>query len=287
MTEPSSNLPAQRSLDRAALERVLQRAAELQARAGDVPDEMTEDELVALGQEVGLTPETMRQAIAEERTRVALPESEHGLAARLFGPGSASAARTVNGTPAVVLRAVDEWMQREECLKVKRRFADRITWEPRRDFLGNVKRGLNLGGRGYFLTRATEVAATVIAVDDKRSLVRLDADLTGARSARASAGVTSTGLGAVGAATLTTVAVVANVALIPALLVGVVPALIGGAMGYRIVRDHEKNAARAQLALEQVLDRLEHGETGTALPLWKQIGVPGVPPSVRRQKHNG
>ena len=76
MSEPNSNLPAQRTLDRAALERVLQRAAELQAHAGDVPDEMTEDELVALGQEVGLTPETMRQAIAEERTRVALPESE-------------------------------------------------------------------------------------------------------------------------------------------------------------------------------------------------------------------
>ena len=287
MSEPNSNLPAQRTLDRAALERVLQRAAELQAHAGDVPDEMTEDELVALGQEVGLTPETMRQAIAEERTRVALPESEQGLAARMFGPGSASAARAVNGTPAVVLRSVDDWMQREECLKVKRRFTDRITWEPRRDFLGNVKRGLNLGGRGYFLTRATEVAATVIAVDDKRSLVRLDADLSGARSARASAGVTSTGLGAVGAATLATVAVVANVALIPALLVGAIPALVGGALGYRIVRDHEKNAARAQLALEQVLDRLEHGETGTALPLWKQIGVVGAPPSVPRQKHHG
>lgn len=287
MTEPSSNLPAQRTLDRAALERVLQRAAELQAHAGDVPDEMTEEELVALGNEVGLTPETMRQAIAEERTRVALPESEQGLAARLLGPGMASAARTVNGTPPVVLRAVDDWMQREECLKVKRRFTDRITWEPRSDFLGNVKRGLNLGGRGYFLTRATEVAATVIAVDEKRSLVRLDADLTGARATRATAGATTTGLGVVGAATLATVAVVANVALIPALLVGAVPALLGGAMGFRIMRDHERNAARAQLALEQVLDRLEHGETGTGLPLWKQITAAGAPPSIRRQAHHG
>lgn len=287
MTEPHSNLPAQRTLDRAALERVLQRAAELQAHAGDVPDEMTEEELVALGSEVGLTAETMRQAIAEERTRVALPESEQGFAARLLGPGMASAARTVNGTPAVVLRSVDDWMQREECLKVKRRFTDRITWEPRSDFLGNVKRGLNLGGRGYFLTRATEVAATVIAVDEKRSLVRLDADLTGARATRATAGATSTGLGVVGAATLATVAVVANVALIPALLVGAVPALLGGAMGYRIVKDHERNAARAQLALEQVLDRLEHGETGTALPLWKQITAAGMPPSIKRQEHHG
>ena len=286
MTGPGSNLPAQRTLDRAALERVLQRAAELQAHAGDVPDEMTEEELVALGKEVGLTPETMRQAIAEERTRVALPESEHGLAARMLGPGMASAIRTVKGDPATVLRTVDDWMQREECLRVKRRFTDRITWEPRRDFLGNVKRGLNLGGRGYYLTRATEVAATVIAVDDGRSLVRLDADLTGARSARASAGIASTGLGAVGAAALATVAVVANVALIPALLIGVIPALAGGAVGYRVVRDHERNASRAQLALEQVLDRLEHGDGGAA-PLWKQLAAAAAPPPIRKQGHHG
>lgn len=287
MPEPRSNLPVARTLDRAALERVLQRAAELQAHAGDVPDEMTEEELVALGKEVGLTPETMRQAIAEERTRVALPEAEHGIAARVLGPGTASAARTVTGLPADVLRSVDDWMQREECLRVKRRFVDRITWEPRRDFLGNVKRGLNIGGRGYFLTRATEVAATVIAVDERRSLVRLDADLSGARSARAAAGVTSTGLGAVGAATLATVAVVANVALLPALLIGVIPVLAGGAIGYGIVRDHEKNAARAQLALEQVLDRLEHGEAGGAVPLWKQIAATGLPSSTRGPKGHG
>ena len=287
MTEPRSNLPAQRSLDRAALERVLQRAAELQAHAGDVPDEMTEDELVALGKEVGLTPETMRQAIAEERTRVALPESEQGVAAKLFGPGSASAARTVNGAPADVLRSVDEWMQREECLKVKRRFADRITWEPRRDFLGNVKRGLNLGGRGYSLTRATEVAATVIAVDDRRSIVRLDADLSGTRSARASAGVTSAGLGAVGAATVAAVAVVANVALIPALLISVVPIVIGGGVGATIVREHERNAARVQLALEQVLDRLEHGDALQSAPIWKQLASSAIPPGPRRQNHHG
>lgn len=287
MTEPRSNLPAQRSLDRAALERVLQRAAELQAHGGDVPDEMTEDELVALGKEVGLTPETMRQAIAEERTRVALPETEQGVAAKLFGPGSASAARTVNGTPADVLRSVDEWMQREECLKVKRRFTDRITWEPRRDFLGNVKRGLNLGGRGYSLTRATEVAATVIAVDERRSIVRLDADLSGTRSARASAGITSAGLGAVGAATVAAVAVVANVALVPALLLGAVPIMIGGGVGATIVREHERNAARVQLALEQVLDRLEHGDAAQSAPIWKQLASSAVPPASRRQNHHG
>lgn len=287
MTNPNPNLPVQRKLDRAALERVLQRAAELQAHGGDVPDEMTEAELVALGEEVGLTPAAMRQAIAEERTRVALPDSEAGRPAGLLGPVSARASRTVAGTPANLLRAVDEWMQREECLRVKRRFADRITWDARRDFLGNVKRGLNLGGRGYHLTRASEVAATVIAIDEHRSLVRLDADLSGARSARASMGMASTGIGAVGGASVAAVAVVANVALLPALLAAAVPILIGGALGYRIVLDHERHASQAQLALEQVLDRLEHGDTGGITPLWKQLAVPAGRAAPRPPKTNG
>ena len=287
MTNPNPNLPVQRKLDRAALERVLQRAAELQAHGGDVPDEMTEAELVALGEEVGLTPAAMRQAIAEERTRVAVPSSDAGRPAGLLGPVSASASRTVAGTPVNLLRTVDEWMQREECLRVKRRFADRITWEARRDFLGNVKRGLNLGGRGYHLTRASEVAATVIAVDEHRSLVRLDADLSGARSARASMGVASTGIGAVGGASVAAVAVVANVALLPALLAAAVPVLIGGALGYRIVLDHERHASQAQLALEQVLDRLEHGEAGAPAPIWKQLAVPGGRPTPRPPKAHG
>ncbi len=66
--------PPGRSLDRAALERVLARASELQAGVGDATESMTEDQLVELGKEVGLSPEHVRQAIAEEATRVAVTE---------------------------------------------------------------------------------------------------------------------------------------------------------------------------------------------------------------------
>ena len=54
-------------LDRAALERVLARATELQARLADAPDELTEKELLELGTEVGIPAEHLRQALAEER----------------------------------------------------------------------------------------------------------------------------------------------------------------------------------------------------------------------------
>jgi hypothetical protein len=168
--DPGANLPA--PLGRAALERVLARAAELQGAAADGPEgALTEAQLLEVGREVGIDAAHLRQALAEERTRVTLPE-EPGLVGRFAGPAVASATRVVNGTPVAVLDTLDGWMQREECLQVKRRYPGRMTWERRRDFVGNIKRSLRMGGRGYDLTRAGEVGATVVAVDERRSLVR-------------------------------------------------------------------------------------------------------------------
>ena len=83
-------------LDRAAMERVLARAAELQASssdASDVPEAMTEAQLIELGKEVGLSAEHLRQAMAEERTRVVLPADERGVAVSLIGISRARASR--------------------------------------------------------------------------------------------------------------------------------------------------------------------------------------------------
>jgi hypothetical protein len=101
-------------LDRAALERVLARATELQARLADTPDELTEKELLELGNEVGISADHLRQALAEERTRVVLPE-ETGVVGSWFGSTMAGASRVVRGKPAEVLATIDQWMQRQEC----------------------------------------------------------------------------------------------------------------------------------------------------------------------------
>ena len=262
---PQSNLPARAPLDRAALERVLARAAELQAHEADPGDVMlTEEQLVDVAKEAGLSPHHVRQALAEERTRLALPP-DPGLAGRLAGPPVATASRTVRGTPAEVLAALDGWMQREECLQVKRRFGDRMTWEARRDFLGSIQRGLNFGGRGYALTRAAEVAATVVPVDEGRVLVRLDADLSGSRASRLVGGGATAAAGvAAGSTPLVAGSVlVADPSGVFFLLAGAAAALgaaVGLGGGYAIARGHQRVVARAQLALEQILDRLEHGD---------------------------
>src|SRR3954469_10462056 len=94
---PDNNLPAR--IDRAAVDRVLARAAQLQTEGTvDTQGQLTEAQLLELAKEVGLDAVNLRQALAEERTRVAVPE-EHGLLASIYGGAYASAQRTVRGTP--------------------------------------------------------------------------------------------------------------------------------------------------------------------------------------------
>jgi hypothetical protein len=248
---PPAKLPV--PLDRAALERVLARAAELQAETGEPAEALSEQQILEVGTEVGLSAQHLRQALAEERTRVGQPTPASGVLATLLGPAVVSSTRTVRGAAPATLAQIDDWMQREECLRVKRQFADRIVWEAREGFFDTLRRGLNVGGRGYVLSRAHEVSATVVPVDGERSLVRLDADFASHRSSVAGQGATLATLGAASTGAAVLLGIVIPVAL--------VPAIAAGAIGYFQARSrHARTLTRAQLALEQVLDRLERGE---------------------------
>jgi hypothetical protein len=240
-------------LDRAALERVLARAAELQAESGEPAEALSEQQILELGTEVGLAPQHLRQALAEERTRVGAPGPTSGLLSRVVGPAVVSAARSIRGNVAFTLGQLDDWMQREECLRVKRHFPDRIVWEARQGFFDTLRRGLNVGGRGYVLSGAHDVSATVVPVDAERVLVRLDADFGSHRSAVVGQGATLVGLGAASSGVAVVLGVMVPVAIVPAVAAGVVGY-------YQARRRHARTLMRAQLALEQVLDRLERGE---------------------------
>ena len=271
MAEERSNLPARLTLDRAALDRVLGRAAELAVRSPESLEALTEEKVIEIGKEVGISESHLRQALAEERTRLVVPE-EPGIVAHYFGAGRAEATRTVRGTPDIVLATLDRWMQSEECLQVKRRFPDRITWEARRDLVGNIKRGFNLGGRGYALSKAAEVGATVVRVDEARTLVRLDADLEQPRRGTVAWSTVTAAVGTGGGAALAAVALVANFPLALAAVAGGALALGSVAGATAIAKAHRKLVARAQLALDQVLDQIEHGTAVPKARLIDQIG---------------
>ena len=227
---------------------------ELQANSSADPEgRLTEAQLEALAKEVGLDPVNLRQALAEERTRIEAPPLERGIVATMYGSSGVSAQRTVRGTPAQVLKAVDDWMQREELLVPQRYFTERIVWEARTDFASRLKRAAS--GRGHALARATTVGATAVAVEDGRVLVRLDAHLGGYRTLMVNQNAALVTAGLFGAVVLTVISVPVVIAAAPAAL------LAGG--GFAVSRaSHLKSVTRAQLGLEQVLDRLERGEAG-------------------------
>lgn len=259
-TSPTANpRSAIQPLDRTGLERVLARAAELQALTAEPSEGMSELQLEEVGKEVGISSEHIRQALAEERTRVTVPE-ESGTVGAWFGSTIATASRIVRGTQAEVLAKLDGWMQGEECLRSRRRFIDRLTWEARRDLLGSIQTGFNLRGRAYALTPASEVGATVVPIDGERVLVRLDADLSVSRRRSAGWSAVVASLSVLGAGALVSISSVADGSMLVAGVTGGVWALSGGVASIAIARAQRRRLARAQLSLEQVLDRLEHGE---------------------------
>lgn len=209
----------------------------------------------------------MRQAIAEERTRVALPE-EHGLAARLAGPGLASAARVVPGARGDVAAAIDRWMEREACMRIVRRQGDRTIWEPRNDLLGNLKRGIG-GGEGGVFRGAATLAVTTADAGDRRTLVRLDADVSRGRRQRLAAGSVTAAGGTLAGATMLGVGIVAHALLAVVVPIAAIPVLAGAGAGWVLARGHRQAAERMQTALEHLLDRLEHGDlpVGRGAPL--------------------
>lgn len=268
------NLPSPQ-LDRSALERVLARAAELQAASGETGDEFTEQQILDLGKEVGLAPQHLRQALAEERTRITLPDEEHGVGSRLLGPGHVAASRTVPGTPRDVLAAVDAWMQREQWLQVKRQFPDRIVWEARHDVIGAIRRAFRVGGHGYELSRAHEIAATAVPVDDRRVLVRLDADFTSQRWALVRNTAAGTGVGIAGSAALAVLGFT--------MLAVPVPAIVLAAASFSGARTvQHRTVGRAQLALEQLLDRLERAELARQPSLLGMLSAAAALPTKRQ-----
>jgi hypothetical protein len=258
-------------IDRAALERVLARAASMQGSDGDEDDAISEARLIEIAKEVGLDPAHVQLAAAEERARAPV-EEERGVAVALAGPAWSAGHRTVRGSVAETLQAIERWMHKEERLHVQRRFPDRLTFERRESAAVALDRALNLTGRKFDLSRASYVAATVVAADAGRVVVRVDADQRDGRRAALIGAVVAAGIA--GAIALGWLLVVFLVIGVPAtfgalaMAATAVPLGLGALIGGMVVRGFKRSRARVQLAIEQLLDRLEHE------------GVPASPPSL-------
>lgn len=254
MTSPTSPPPDDRSLNRAALERVLARAMELHVHGEDDDtarsDQLSESRVLDIAREVGISPEAVRQAIAEERARSPLAEAQRESDAMLTDP-TISAARVLTGSPAELLGRLEALLARDESLGVIRRYPDRIVLEPRRGLMDQLTRSMDFGGKGYYLSRASEVAVSVGAVDARRAHVALAADLRSARNKQIATPVWLAVIGLLAGAPLAVLTVYP--------WLGAVPPLVLGWLGWKLARSAWRSLRRqALVSLERLLDKLEY-----------------------------
>ena len=237
-------------ISRDALDRIIQRAAELQTGERDIGEGLTEAELLALGTDVGIPPRYLKQALLEERTRLLDVEATRWSFA---GPARLAAHRVVPGDRGAVERALSLWMEDQELLRVKRRYPDRTTWEPQVGFLASMRRGIKAGGRTYALTRSAEISGQVTPLETGFCHVRLSADVRNLRRERIGGAAFLGSLGVAGSGVAVALGVLLPVAVLPA---------VGGALLALTVLAAGRRAQHEQIevGLEQVLDRLERGE---------------------------
>src|SRR5690606_17324026 len=149
-----------------------------------------------------------------------------------------------------VLARLHDQLERDENLKERRRFPDRMVWGPRGGFAGTIRELTRLDGRGFPLARADEVSATVVTAEGGRSHVRIEALLHGRRIGAAQA----TAMGIVSGTGLGAIALALSVALPMAVAGGL---LVAGFAGWMARKNYRRDARFTQLAVEQTLDRLE------------------------------
>jgi len=240
-------------IDRPALERILQRAAELQAGERDIGQALSPDEVLALGREVGIPDRYLQQALLEERIRVDIEPP--GLWERIAGPASVVAQRSVPGGVEQTERSLLVWVEENELFCVQRQQPGRIVWEPVGGFAAAVRRSSAAirSGRPFMLSQADTVSATILPLGPGRSHVALSATTRRTRAEFVGGGAAMAATGVAGAGLLVVLG-----ALLPVALLATSGGLIAG---YATARRYPGAIERVQVGLERALDHLEHGAT--------------------------
>ncbi len=244
-----SHVPAR--IDRATFERVLQRASELQAQRQDVGETLSEEEILSLGREVGISESHLRQALVESRMQVEMAPPD-GAIDRLIAPAELVVERVVQGSQDSIGEALTTWFEKEELFAVQRATVGRIAWEPLPSFAGAMRklRAAFDQKRGpTYLDKAQLVTAVIVPLEDGYCHVTLIASLRKTRAGYLIGG-TMLGVGGMTAATVATI-IGAPELLLPFAL------LPSAGLSWLVARTYRPVAERARVGLLRALDQLE------------------------------
>jgi hypothetical protein len=249
----------ERRLSNRDFELVIRRAAELQAReAEDVGGAgMTEDEIMRIGRELGLSTQHLHRALAEVGSDIV---RESGLFVRLFGPANVRANRAVAGEVEDIARLLERYLVEREFLTVLRRFPDRVLYTRATGFAAAMGRATSHILSRSPLLKVGNLEVGVRPLDEGYAYVTLAASLGTQRTAAAASAFVGGGTGAAIAGAALGIAIAPPAALLALPVLG--GALYGGHVYYEGV------LRAVQVQLESLLDRLEHGELPQPLRGW-------------------
>lgn len=231
------------------MEAVIRRAVELQESRPDA-EGISEEELLRMGGELGLSPAHLRQAMLEvQRSGEA---AETGLLHRMFGAASVAASRAVPGEAGAVRERIERYLLDVEFMEVRRRFPNRTLYVRGAGMMAAVGRATaRMSTRQQRLDfRVLEVG--VEPLEDGFSHVAVVTELKGERAGFAAGGLIGGGGGGSAVATALGIAVAP-----PAALLGL-PVLLGMVFGMRA--GYRTLLERRRADLETFLDRVQHDE---------------------------
>ena len=140
-------------INRRQLEQVLKRAVELETVSAQKGEEdglalLSEQDVVRLGEDAGLSGENVQRALAELRRGHMKVVPDEGFGST-FGHSEVVVSREVPGPAAPVERAVERFL-REQLMIVRRHHGERVEWEKARGLWPGLHRSLDFARRYAF-----------------------------------------------------------------------------------------------------------------------------------------
>ncbi|MDZ7674178.1 MAG: hypothetical protein U5K30_03795 [Acidimicrobiales bacterium] len=159
---------------------IIRRATEIdqaRARPGGDGSGIDRTALEEAASEVGLSPASVRQALAEHDAGTLGP-ADGGYS--ILGPARTRSVRTVDLPLRQAQEQVTRWLK-AQLLEVHRRSGDQIEWRRRDDLKAKMRRRVD-PSKKVRLSGVDAVEASVVDDGKGRSIVRLDADLEHTRT---------------------------------------------------------------------------------------------------------
>ena len=245
-------------LDREAVDRILDRAHQLDASMPVADSGVEPEALIAAASEVGIDPNAVRDSLAIERLSISPPPTR-----RLDGLAGASEVvveREVHLTVDQTLAGLEAWFTSPHRLICDRRSEGVLFARRRSDASAKVGRTFSTArGEGRLEAASLTVEAVPQIIGSTpaqpKTLVRISADRAAPRQLRLAGGGGLAGLGVAGGAMAASIEVIAMPMVALPLMVG----------GYVVARSGSGQADRLELELERLLSRVERGEQPAGL----------------------